>query len=142
MFGIEFKRDDERKHGNKLGAWLNQARRYSTSLFKNKYTNQWGLIPVFVYPAITYTNLIFNPDVHAVKEGVEQHEHNNVNSFIYAAFGVGELRVLSKKRLIFSINCYNVADICKKASGWVLYFHENKHRILMEQINKSTACPQ
>lgn len=138
MIGIEFKREDKRKHGNELGQWLKQAERYSTSLFPNYYSGDYTRMPVFVCPAITYTNLVFNPDVHyhVLEDTGEHTDHNNVNSFIYAGFKIGELRVLCKTHMSLTINNYTIADLYKKDSKWKCVFHENKYRIIMNQINK------
>lgn len=150
--GIEFKRFDKRKHGNELGKWLRQATRYSEARFPHRFHGKYERIPIFVCPSITHTHLIFNPDVH-VKENMinvsfsndgmkltpntntPHYEHNNINSFLFAAFGIGEIRKLSESETIFSSNCLNVASLRMFNGKWKCFVHANKYRILMNQLN-------
>lgn len=145
-FGIEFKQPNQdgvhRKHGSDLGRWLKQAERYSTTFFPHAYHSTHEQIPVFIYPPVTYNHLVFNPDVHRVNPGEELHEHNNVNSFIFQSFHVGELRKLSNRRFIFSSNCLNVADIRLTKSGWKCFMHNNKYNILRRYLKLPALCQQ
>jgi hypothetical protein len=148
LFGIEFKQMNDgikhRKHGKDLGEWMVQSKRYSESLFPNVYTKTYSRIPIFVFPEVTNNHLRFVPDVHDRTTRpwlTEECEHNNVNSFLFKAFQIGELRILSPKHhMIFSANCLTVADLNFKNDKWTVKLRRNKYRILCNHLNISPPC--
>ncbi len=108
-FGLELKRKDV-KRGTELGAWMVQANGYT----KLKFNNQ--SLRVFVYPQISDRYLKEGSDIsqHNVYEDGINGWHYNVNSFLFKAFGIGELQKYknwkkqSRCRLV--INTYPIWD--------------------------------
>lgn len=105
--GIELKKTDI-KRGADIGRWCKQAEKYTVLFFKTHQPT------VFITPQITGWYLT---------EGERMHPHNpeekgsigcqnNVNSFLYKAFGIGELQQYydhsNKKQLRFVVNTYEI----------------------------------
>lgn len=131
--GIEFKKENslsDRRHGAGLGEWLKQAERYTQAEFFHNYHKQYERIPIFVIPAVTYKHLVFVPDKHAVPEGKPKNSHNNVNSFIFKAFNIGEFRDISSTEYIFNANCKTIATIKKVSDKWRCYSEPDAYRLI------------
>lgn len=83
-FIIEIKRDDV-KQGNTLADWCKQASNYSNLLWHK------GKKPIVVlFPQIS--GLYFEEGCLVKPHDVVNNDHHNINSFLYGAFGIGELR--------------------------------------------------
>lgn len=85
--GIEIKKGDI-KRGTDIGKWCLQAKSYSSALFDEKKPH------VFTAPQITgwYLNEGKLVSQHPVDERGSFSQQNNVNSFLYRSFGIGEMQ--------------------------------------------------
>lgn len=139
--GLEFKKENnknDRRHGSGLGKWLKQAERYTTAEFYHQYHGTYERMPIFVIPSITYKHLVFVPDVHLKPEGHPASSHNNVNSFIFSAFRIGEFRKISVSEYIFSANCKTVATILQSNGEWVCHESINSYMMVCRWLGITT----
>lgn len=81
---IEVKRDNVKK-GNSLAEWCKQASEYG----QFKWHNGKKAI-VIIFPQIS--GLYFEEGCLVKPHDVANNDHHNINSFLYGAFGIGELR--------------------------------------------------
>lgn len=81
---IEIKRDNV-KQGQSLGEWCVQASDYSHTTW---HSGKKAL--VIIFPQIS--GLYFEEGCLVKAHDVCNHEHHNINSFLYGAFKIGELR--------------------------------------------------
>lgn len=83
-FIIEIKRDDV-KQGHSLAEWCTQSSNYSKAKWHS------GKKPiVIVFPQIS--GFYFEEGCLVKPHDIATHEHHNINSFLFGAFGIGELR--------------------------------------------------
>lgn len=83
-FIIEIKRDTI-KQGHTLGEWCLQAGRYANTTW---HTGKKAIVVVF--PQIS--GLYFDEGCLVKPHDLYNHEHSNINSFLYGAFKIGEIR--------------------------------------------------
>jgi hypothetical protein len=85
--GIEIKKGDI-KRGADIGKWCLQAKSYANALFDGRKAT------VFTAPQISGWYLEEGKFVskHDVEEKGSHPEQNNVNSFLYKSFGIGEMQ--------------------------------------------------
>jgi hypothetical protein len=131
--GIEFKKEntkDDRRHGAGLGEWMLQSKRYVNAEFFHEYHRLYERMPILVAPQITGQHLIFNPNVHSA-----DNPHNNVNSFLFKSFNIGEFRALTKSHYIFNFNCKVVSDIRLEGKAWVCNIRPSAYLAVCNMLN-------
>lgn len=88
VFGIEFKHNDK-KRGYDLAKCCKQMMQYSFIEWNYKNNAKpFGVIPIIACPHISSNYLQFIRG----HQHPEEHDHNNVNSFLSEAFNIGEVR--------------------------------------------------
>lgn len=148
FFGIEAK-VPERKRGEEIGNYIQQAMRYSTYEFEVK-PNQFQRIPIFICPPISYKYFLMN-ETEMIYEGKKWHrdrheedfEHHSFNGFI-GTFGIGEVRNIGQRcfalihsnKTIFSTKIEPIYDgrnlIGRKIQG----LHEKNYELLIQKISR------
>lgn len=81
---IEIKREDV-KRGQSMGEWCKQAKRYADTTW---HGGKKAI--VIIFPQIS--GYYFEEGCLVNQHDVTNHEHHNINSFLYGAFELGELR--------------------------------------------------
>lgn len=148
FFGIEAK-VPERKRGEEIGNYIQQAMRYSTYEFEVK-PNQFQRIPIFICPPISYKYFIMNNEEQII-DGIKWHrdrhnenfEHHSFNGFL-GTFNVGEVRkvqqgafaLIHSNKTIFSTKIEPIYDgrnlIGRKIQG----LHEKNYELLIQKISR------
>lgn len=138
FFGIEAKRRDERRNGNKFKLHIEQCMMYRGDEFL--IDGRYRKIPIFLYPGLSTEFIqvdrikyLMNGEIDPVHS--RYHPHSNVNS-ILAAMGIGELRwckiySISQKKLVGDVQAhllFNNKTIWNETFG----FNERNYNNMLE----------
>lgn len=126
--GIEIKKGDI-KRGTDIGKWCVQAQSYTKALFFEKKPF------IFIAPQITGWYLDEGKMVskHCVEDGGAAARQNNVNSFLYKSFSIGELQ---KYKTTWPVNKNRFRLVMNTLQVWT---SEDPYFLNTETLNK--LCP-
>lgn len=108
---IEIKKDSV-KQGSPLGEWCNQANRYSKVLFHGKKPL------LFIFPQIS--GIYFEEGCQVSPHSVIDEDHHNINSFLYGAFCIGEVRRMKHHEKPVYQLIVNTKTLWTSNDPWVL----------------------